>query len=205
MTQSLLSSWAYQFSDFSKYEDKEEEYAENARRDFLSTLRKEPRPTTEAMQRGIDFENLVTLLLDGKTYGNPEWQKWEQSATAIAEAVRGGQLQCAAKKDVTVNGLDFLLYGRLDCLKGGTIYDIKFTGSYEYGKFAGSVQHPMYFKIVPEAKQFIYLVTDGRDVFTELYYPNDCQPIEDEIAEFIAWLEVNDLLNEYKAHWEARE
>ena len=53
MTQSLLSSWKYQWSDFERYGEKAEEFQEKAERDFLSVLRREPAPTNEAIQKGI--------------------------------------------------------------------------------------------------------------------------------------------------------
>ena len=58
MTQSLLSSWLYTFNC-------PDDYEEEAFNDFLSTLRREPHETNEAMQNGIDFENLVTAILNG--------------------------------------------------------------------------------------------------------------------------------------------
>ena len=63
--------------------------------------------------------------------------------------------------------MDVVLYGRLDALKAGTIYDIKFSKGYERGKFYSSTQHPTYMLLIPEAQQFSYLVSNGMDVWTE--------------------------------------
>ena len=58
MTHSLLSSWLYMME--SQYESADR----NPMDEFLTVLRREPAPTSEAMQKGIDFENLVTAIVD---------------------------------------------------------------------------------------------------------------------------------------------
>ena len=60
MTHSLLSSWLYAMKD-SPSEDATSE--RDAFGEFLQVLRREPTPTTEAMQKGIDFEDLVTAIV----------------------------------------------------------------------------------------------------------------------------------------------
>lgn len=223
MTHSLLSSWLYAIQE-SPYEDAtstRDSFAE-----FLQVLRREPTQTTEAMQNGIDFEDLVTDIING-TYkpeetfvydinGNPEiepnsgelmvtyrYHKWFSSAQKVAAIVSGGQLQVRTKKDITVNGMNFLLYGRLDALKAGTIYDIKYSGSYERGKFFDSTQHPMYFELVPEANDFIYLISNGKEVYQEHYRRDEVADITVIVGDFVLWLTENGLLETYKQHWKA--
>ena len=79
------------------------------------------------------------------------------------------QFQVAAYRDKRIDGVPFLLYGRLDALKAGTIYDTKFVRRYEAGKYVSSPQHPMYFDCVPEASRFVYVVSDGKFVYQEEY------------------------------------
>lgn len=203
MTQSLLSSWKYQFNDFSKYEDRAEEFEEKAQREFLQTLRREPIETSEAMQKGIDFENLVVALCHGQQ--GFEEHDWYAPAIEIADIVRGSQFQYVAKKEVTIAGVDFLLYGKLDSLKAGIINDIKFSGSYNVGKYFDSPQHPMYMECVPEATEFNYLVSNGRRVWRETYRREECKPISDVIEEFIGYLRVSGLFEIYTNHWKAKE
>ena len=62
LTHSLLSSWLYAMKD-SPYEDattERDSYAE-----FLQALRREPGEQTEAMRNGVEFENLVTDIVNG--------------------------------------------------------------------------------------------------------------------------------------------
>ena len=63
MTHSLLSSWLYLMKE-NPYEDATTERDPMA--EFMQTLRREPTPTTEAMQKGIDFEDLTTAILTGQ-------------------------------------------------------------------------------------------------------------------------------------------
>ena len=57
MTHSLLSSWLYAMKE-NPYEDMTSE--KDSYTEFLTTLSRQPTPTSEAMQKGIDFEDLVT-------------------------------------------------------------------------------------------------------------------------------------------------
>ena len=121
ITHSLLSSWLYSMKE-NPYED-----ASNVKdplEDFMRVLRREPTETTEAMQRGIDFEDLVTDIVNGR---GDESNRWYDAASRVACIVRGGVLQFKASKAIQVYGLDFVLYGRLDSLKAGEIFDIKFS------------------------------------------------------------------------------
>ena len=200
MTHSLLASWLYAM--------KEDPYADaTTERDpyyeFLDVLNRVPTPTTEAMQNGIDFEELVTSIANGAEWQTDKENKWYDAAAKVAGIVRGGQFQYKAKKVVTVGGIEFLLYGRLDVLKAGTIYDIKFSKSYDRGKFFSSTQHPLYLKLIPEAREFTYLISNGTDVWTETYTPTETRSIFPVISDFTDWLVDHDLWKIYAEKWEA--
>ena len=219
MTQSLLSSWLYTFNA-------PDDYEEEAFNDFLSTLNREPHETTEAMQNGIDFENLVTAILNGtstakqrdKVWGKDEFKeklvpvqehKWYTGASKIARILKGAQLQVKAMRNTFIAGKSLVLYGILDGLKAGVIYDIKFLnkgmgGAELAGKYLESPQHPMYFEIVPDAYEFRYLVSDGTDLYIETYSREDTPPIEAEIENFFNWLDVAGFMPIYKEKWLAK-
>ena len=197
MTHSLLSSWLYAMED-NPYEDATTERDPMA--EFMLTLRREPTPTTEAMQKGIDFEDLVTDIVNGE--GDTE-NKWYAAATKVARHVRGGILQFKARKVIEVGGLSLVLYGRLDCLKAGEIIDIKFSSSYDRGKYFNSTQHPTYLELIPEARKFTYLVSNGTEVWSETYFREDAPSIIPVITAFLEWLDIMDLLDLYKEKWVA--
>lgn len=200
MTHSLLASWLYTMRD-NPYEDATSDRDSFA--EFMMTLRREQTPTTEAMQRGIDFENLVTAIVNGEQTP-PEWDKWYNAASEVAEIVRSGCLQYKAKKEISVAGITFLLYGRLDALKAGVIYDIKFSSGYDKGKYVDSTQHPTYLELIPQAQEFTYLVSNGGTVWRETYRRDETADIRDVISDFVSWLEENSLMDVYKEHWEAK-
>ena len=211
ITHSLLNSWQYLYNAYDE---------EKAEQDFLSTLNRMPIPPNEAMQNGLDFEELVQRICEGKPigrhisvdvpkaadelqweYDRPDWGKWIGAANKVAEIVKGGRWQLKANKAVTINGINFLLYGRIDVLKAGTIYDLKFSKSYEVGKYLDYPQHPMYTSIVDGVIDFKYIISDGNDVFEERYKLEDCPPIEDKIIGFMEYLELAGLTQIYFEKW----
>lgn len=198
ITHSLLSSWLYAMKD-NPYEDATTE--RNPSAEFLQVLNRIPTPTTEAMQNGIDFEDLVTDILNGCADAE---HKWYNAAFKIAKRINGGILQCRVSREIEVSGYDILLYGRLDALLAGKIYDIKFSKSYDVGKYIDSTQHPTYFELLPEAKEFTYLVSNGTNVWSETYRKDESQDIKTIIADFLSWLEMQDLLDTFKEKWLAK-
>lgn len=193
ITQSLLSSWQYQYQAFNP---------ESAHEDFLRVLRREKSKPTQAILDGIQFENMVTACCEGSP--PPEGHKWGEAVRAIADRARGAQFQVVAQRVAVVREIPFLLYGRLDALKAGVIYDIKFSRSYQVGKYLDSPQHPMYFALVPEARRFEYLVFTGSDVCVEGYDREDAPEIFPTIRNFINYLETSKLDKIYCQKWETR-
>lgn len=219
ITHSLLSSWLYAMKE-NPYETADSEADPMA--DFMRVLRREPTPTSEAMQNGIDFENLVTEIVTGQF--RPEWKpsggidpntgealgmtvypKWYDAANKVADIIDGGLLQVPEFDTVDIGGMKIFLYGRLDALKAGTIYDIKFSKGYDRGKYFDSTQHPMYLKLVPEAHNFVYIVSNGTDVWTEEYRRDELQTDIINIAEdFLAFIRMMGLMDLYKEKWLAK-
>lgn len=198
LTHSLLSSWLYAMKD-SPYEDATTE--RDSYQEFLQALRREPGEQTEAMRNGIEFEDLVTDIVNGDADTE---HKWYEAAAKVAHTVKGGWLQYKAKKEITVSGVKILLYGRLDVLKAGEVMDIKFSKGYERGKYIDSTQHPTYLELIPEADKFTYLVSNGGEVWTETYRRDETPSIIPTIEAFLAYLKENDLWGLYVSHWAAQ-
>ncbi|MEG2136569.1 MAG: hypothetical protein RR150_10805 [Clostridia bacterium] len=199
VTHSLLSSWLYGIKD-DPYADATTERDPEV--EFLHVLRREPTPRTEPILKGIAFEDLVTDIVQGKGYAQ---NRWFSAAQQIAGIIKGGVLQPAYKRETVIDGRSVLLYGRLDALKAGVIYDIKFSGNYDVGKFVESTQHPMYLALVPEAYEFSYLVSNGTQVWKETYARADIfTGIEQIVSYFFQWLELKGLDALYRQYWLAR-
>lgn len=197
ITHSLLTSWLYTMRE-NPYEDATSE--SDPMGEFMATLRREPTPTTEAMQNGIRFENLVTAIINGNA--DPS-EQWYSAAEKVARRCAGGILQYKAKKALMVGDMELLLYGRLDCLKAGEIIDIKFSKGYDPGKYFSSTQHPTYFELIPEADRFTYLVSNGSTVWPETYRRDEASDIRLVIADFFDWLRAVDLMSVYQEYWKA--
>ena len=190
LTQSLLSSWLYQYNAYDP---------EKAHEDFLKVLRREPTQQNEAMLNGIQFENMVMACCEG-TRPDPD-HKWADVVLETSRILEGSQFQVAAYRDKRIDGVPFLLYGRLDALKAGTIYDTKFVRHYEAGKYVSSPQHPMYFDCVPEAFRFVYVVSDGKFVYQEEYRREEVPEPDGIIRGFMQYLEYSGLAQTYIDKW----
>lgn len=191
LTQSLLSSWQWALK------------REGGMGDFLTTLRREPTKQTQAMLDGIQFENMVAATLSG----NPPdpIHKWRDGINAVADRLRGAALQVKLSRDIEVDGVRFLLYGVLDALHAGEIYDIKFSRTYDVGKYFPSPQTPAYFYLCPEATRFTYLVSDGTYLYREWYHPDEIPSIETHIRGFMRFLENMKLIDLYTDKWRSKE
>lgn len=184
ITASLLNSWHYAISPDNEYGNLE---------DFKRVLSKEPMEITEAIQNGFDFEEFMT-----ENY----------------RPTKGGCYQVKLSKNITTKTGIYVLYGILDCLKAGTIYDYKYKGSYEVGSFFSSYQHHIYFELCPEARKFEYVITNNYkkgktsmeiNLFHEIYMREDMNlNLYQLIDNFIVWLKTNDLYDMYCKYWESK-
>ena len=127
--------------------------------DFKKVLNKEQFEPTESILKGFEYEKYMQ-------------ENYKETL--------GGAYQVKLSKEYG----DYLLYGIIDCLKGGIIYDYKYTQNYEVGKFFNNHQTLMYLEMVPEAKKMIYLITNK---FNKIEYPDmefkDVSKIEYEVGD----------------------
>jgi hypothetical protein len=190
ITQSLLSSWQWGLALETGYED------------FLKTLRREPIQQNKAMLEGIRFENVLNATLKGAAIGMDH--EWYKPIMELYPTLVGSQQQVSASKDVTINGVPFVLYGKLDYLKAGIIYDTKYSKTYSVGKYLDSPQAPMYLSLIPEAREFQYKICDGKYIYTETYRPDEVEPIERTIKHFMDFLDKQDLIKTYYEFWKSK-
>ena len=183
ITPSLLNSYAYYIQD-------EFKSPADSRADFLRTLSREKFEPNEAMAKGIDFEDKILRMATLNLLPAEFDDEQDRIVEEIAKIVKGGIWQESAKKELKIGNQEFLLYGRTDVIKRDTIYDIKFTGSYELGKFIDSSQHLIYL-YCSGLPNFSYLISDGKDWWREDYHNH--AGVEDEIkskvSDFLSYLE----------------
>lgn len=198
VTPSLLNSWLYIWlsranvkestNDAICLEDKQDLAMQKAYDEFLGTLRREQTPSNENMLRGIKYED-----------------DCYKGITDASPIIKGGAFQIVGKKNVVVNGVPFLMYGRLDVLKNGIIYDIKRVTRYATQKYLHSAQHGFYMDLFPNASQFTYLVFDGNKLHQETYYRGQYKPTEAILSDFIQWLRENNLWGVYASLWASKK
>jgi hypothetical protein len=209
ITPTLINSYQYYIQD-------EFKSPADSRADFLKTLSRERFEPNEAMQKGIDFENdiyetcnnncianfnkieprFVQLVLENGVALTKDMKErtvmhqYINCVVDFANIVKGGLWQQTCKKDLQVGDKEFLLYGKMDVIKRDTIYDIKFTGNYEIGKFLDSAQHLIYL-YCSGLPTFQYLISDGKDYWIEDYHNHiDIEnEIKSKISDFLGYLE----------------
>lgn len=187
ITQSLLSAWEWSFKKDDGYED------------FLRTLNREKKPPTKAILDGIKFENVLNSVLNGEQI--PDDHEWKFPITEMAQELSGSQQQVSIFRDIFVDGQPILLHGVLDYLHAGHIYDCKYSKTYHLNKYLTSPQTPMYLALVPEAKDFTYIISDGKWVYRERYPRDIVPPIEIEIREFLTYCKQHELYETLVQKW----
>lgn len=203
LTHSLVNSWVYLMDCYEAAYD-------NAYEDFIKTLNREPKEPTEAMMNGREFEDLVYQIADGRPHPKLENHKWYAGASELAKFIANAPDQIPLYGNTKIHGMDILVYGILDSLKAGVIYDVKFSnksfGSADIvGKYLNSPQHPTYFFLCPEATDFVYLISDGEDIYTERYTRKMTRDFHEVAEEFFSFLETANLLETYKEKWDTEK
>lgn len=198
VTQTLISAWQYMY-------DCREECAEDARDQFLRTLKRDRVEPTPAMQDGIEFENCVYAAAAGKK--RDPHPCWEEGIKKVAAIIRKAPAQVPISATLRVLGVDLTLVGVADAINRGTIYDVKksskpFSSVDLAGKYLLSPQHPAYLYAVPEARDFVYLVSDGIDLYTERYTRNITRPFPDICREFVNSIRYLGLWSTYAQNWQ---
>ena len=189
VTQSLLSAWEYSFKTDNGYDD------------FLKTLNREPKQPTTAMLDGVRFESVLNNVLKGETI--PQDHEWYSVITEMSKELDGAQQQVNLFADVGIryNEYTILLHGVLDYLKAGRIWDCKYSKTYALNKYLQSPQHPMYLALVPEARDFTYIISDGKYVYRERYPREIVPPIDGTVINFCKFLERQNLFEIFITKW----
>ena len=198
VTPSLLNSWLYIWlsrdnvkesaNDAICLEDKQDLAMQKSYDEFLGTLRREQTPPNENMLRGIQYE-----------------EDCYKGLTDASPIIKGGAFQIVGKKYVVVDNVPFLMYGRLDVLQNGIIYDIKRVTRYATQKYLHSAQHGFYLDLFQDARQFTYLAFDGNKLHQETYYRGQYKPTEAILSDFIQWLRENNLWDVYASLWASKK
>lgn len=189
VTKSLLDAWLYSF----KVEDGWDK--------FLLTLNRQKTPPTEAMLDGTRFENCLNNALNGEVI--PEDHEWYSVITEMARELHNSQQQVTLFRDTVVDDQPILLHGVLDYLREGHIWDCKYSKRYHLNKYFWEYtsQTSMYLALVPEARDFAYIISDGKYVYREKYQREIVPPIEVTLKYFLKFCKEQNLRKTLEEKW----
>lgn len=192
--------------------------------DFVAMIRREPRPVSDACERGIEFERLVCDNCDRMSHEDfrrlvasrySGWLKGApleravESVCDVADSCRGGMQQVAVMKDVCIDGKDFHLFGYADVVFPDRIVDIKTTGNYKGdGAYLKRSQHFLY-SLCTGIKDFEYVVAVFRGKYpacverirTRVSEQECVSVLERRIRNVTRFLENAGLWNDYENHF----
>lgn len=187
-------------------------------RGLLDTINRVPFES-EAAERGTCFNNLVDAGIAGRVeilanatdrYGKPQMRIGHTSRLGtlytfdfpehivreFVDYFRGAasQVFCSGTLETQYGVVE--LYGYIDELIQDTVFDIKTTKSYEFGKYRTAWQKHVYPFCLDQMgchiRGFEYTVTDFRNTYQEWYdfhYENTRQLLKEHCERFIEFIE----------------
>lgn len=141
-------------------------WREKAYEDLKNQLARKWTTPNKAAQRGIDFEKKIYALLNADT-GKEEYipnLKCSKKFKEILTMCKGGIFQQKNKSFMTVNGIEYCLYGKEDVTFKDKIIDIKTTGNFKEHNYTKSFQHKIYLHNTQKRTfEYIVAIFDGED------------------------------------------
>jgi hypothetical protein len=186
----LLDSFAYYLRNES----------EGAQQEFLDRVNRVQTPKKDPQLRGTAFEVVVEkAAVEGVFPTEPVKVHDLKVAPHIIEQFAQGMQK--ASRQVYVETIlqtaygPVKVYGFVDEILGGTAFDTKTTGKYEFPKFLGAWQHPAYLEALKPlgVDRFVYRITDFVDYFEEEYFyrSSDTDRLISHCAHLVEFLEAN--------------
>jgi hypothetical protein len=190
---SLLDSFAW----FKKSE------AENALEEFLNKLNRVRTPPSDAMLRGIAFEDHLTHAARGFAVPTSPEGLVKCHDTEIRmdlleqfiDRLRGSVRQVFVESVLDCAVGQVRVYGFVDNIMQDIAVDTKTTGKYEFPKYLHSFQRPVYLEALKGSgiTKFQFLVTDFKELYVEEYTHNsaDTDRLVSEINDLVGFIEAN--------------
>lgn len=157
---------------------------------LIDSINKVPYATTEAQQKGIDFENEVIEMAKGGE--NILTGKSEEYRRCAMEIVGRLPSYFTAQKKVQRQHKDILFYGFCDVVGAGRVIDIKTSAqAYSFGKFLKSHQNLYLWTLEKQGYTTMeYLQTNFRNVYLESYgLDYDFNPLLEQMEDFSEFCE----------------
>jgi len=201
MTATLLDSYQWVL-------DCPPSWSVRAEQDLRNKLRREDKfEPNEAVKRGMAFEDEICkkLHLSREEFLLPYADSIKPIIASFYDTCKGGEQQVKVTGNITVDGMDFFLFGYADvCFPHKTI-DIKTTGSYkDASKYISRAQHLIYM-YCREVYEFEYAVADFSGSILEEFHnipihsnkEDTTFRLKGRILNFKKYLENNGLMDDY--------
>lgn len=171
ITADLLNAWV-------KYIQAEDEYQFYLEGDFVNILNRN--------KIQIDtFPGLVQLYAEGKI------QESEPGVLEIAKMISGGVWDVKGSACRKIAGTEFIIHSRPDVVRGPAVFKIVYCQRYKTGDYFHTADHKLAFACFPGIQGFHYLISAGKNVYTETYSRDGAGGVESIICDFRVWLSVN--------------
>lgn len=195
ITYSLLNSWKYWLN----YNDNSTHTSQG----FKHTLNKEFFDN-KFMKAGRAFEKFIRDYMNSLITLDIN-DPYQNCVYEIEKSIKGGTWQTTGNKTITIDNQEFVLHAKTDVLRGPEIFDIKYVRQYESGKYFNSIQHKLYFEVLEYTDTFIYLISDGKEVYYETYTREETESIIPIISDFWSWInQFPEYFKIYQEKWNAK-
>ena len=132
-------------------------WKQDAYEQLKRTVGRAPWVPNASLERGTTFENQIYGILKA---GTEDTVQCTPKFREILYACKGGQFQRKTKSFLTIDGQEYLLYGKLDIYFPDRIKDIKTTGKYGgKDKYLSTSQHHIYC-FGENIKDFTYIIAE---------------------------------------------
>ncbi|MEN9386422.1 MAG: hypothetical protein RLZZ185_1163 [Bacteroidota bacterium] len=152
--------------------------------EMIERINRVKKPSTQAQQKGMDFERAVILGEDEELF--------EEGIIDKARALLPEKYK--TQYYVESRYKNALIYGYVDGVGEEVAFDLKSTSYYESGRFASNHQN-LYLLGLQKLgiEQLDYVITDFKEVYKETYFLNqyDFSPLYAQIEQFQSFLEEN--------------
>jgi hypothetical protein len=198
ITASLISSVDWLKKCPSNWKDK-------AYQDLFNQLaRVYPKEIPMPIKRGIEFETTVQSQVES---GRWKDVKSSEHFKKVCSLCAGGEFQVKSKSYITVRGVEYCLYGKIDNKFSDLINDLKATGNFKKDSYTKSFQHKIYCHN-EQIKNFNYIVAEfEKESMTKIKEVHEVpihiadlrqneQEIKDKIIEVIDFISCDDELLE---------
>jgi hypothetical protein len=161
--------------------------------EFFDKLNRKPTQITPQIQKGIDFNNLVDSYINGKGVVPPT-NKLEVIASDIARIISLDgpvEIQKYIEGTILVDGATVKLYGFVDYLTPGRIWELKTTAKYRPFFLSDRWQRFFYMYCLPRVPKFTFITTDFNKHYLCEFNSSDQDKLVEGLRDFIGFIEKN--------------